>query len=183
MTLPEIGFIGAGKIGEPMVEQLLAAARRVTVYVRCEKVRDGLAALGAKIAETPAERAFAPVVITCLFTDARVLELCTLIIEKMGLGGVFISHATGSPVAIRQLGESAVKSGVSVLLAGGDDEATEAAAQSVKAYAFVEGPQVCPFGHRRSGYRHLRHSGSGGTRADGPDRRDGGVVTTRRGNW
>lgn len=154
MTLPEIGFIGVGQIGEPMVEQLLAAGRSVMVYARREDVRDRLAARGATIAETPDDLAAAPVVITCLFTDAQVLELCTPIIAKMSPGGVFISHTTGSPVAIRQLGESAVKSGVSVveapfsgnpesirrrqltvLLAGSDDEAVEVAAQTVTAYA------------------------------------------------
>lgn len=154
MTLPEIGFIGAGQIGEPMVEQLLAAGRTVMVYARREDVRDRLAARGATIAESPDELAAAPVVITCLFTDAQVLEFCTPIIEKMSPGGVFISHTTGSPVAIRKLGEIAAKTGVSVveapfsgnadairrgqltvLLAGGDDEALGTAARTVTAYA------------------------------------------------
>lgn len=154
MTLPEIGFIGAGRIGEPMVEQLLAAGRSVMVYARRADVRDRLAARGATLADTPDELAVAPVVITCLFTDAQVLELCTPIIAKMSPGGVFISHTTGSPVVIRKLGEIAVESGVSVveapfsgnpdsirrgqltvLLAGGDGTAVEVAAQTVTAYS------------------------------------------------
>ncbi|MFF0818719.1 NAD(P)-dependent oxidoreductase [Rhodococcus sp. NPDC003318] len=157
MTLPDVGFIGAGQIGEPMVEMLLAAGRRVIVYARREEVRARLADRGATIAETPDDLAVAPVVVTCLFTDDQVLELCTPIIEKMRPGSVFVSHTTGSPVAIRRLSDVGRGPGVSVVeapfsgtpeairrrqltvLLAGEDEAIEVVSDVVTAYS--ENPQ------------------------------------------
>ncbi|AZG45881.1 NAD(P)-dependent oxidoreductase [Gordonia insulae] len=151
--MDEVGFIGAGHIGEPMVERLLAAGRRVVVYARRQEVRDRLAACGATIVETPVELAELPVVITCLFSDEHVLDLCTPIVRQMKPGSVFISHTTGGPAAIRTLSESGSANGVSVVeapfsgtpeavragrltvLLAGDDAAVEAAAEVVQAYA------------------------------------------------
>jgi 3-hydroxyisobutyrate dehydrogenase-like beta-hydroxyacid dehydrogenase len=153
MSEPEIGFIGAGRIGEPMVEQLLAAGRRVVVYARREEVRTRLAERGAIVVGTPEELAAAKVVITCLFTDDQVLEYCTPIVEKMSAGGVFASHTTGSPVTIRRLADvgsavgvsvveapfsgtpEAVRAGRLTVLLAGADAAVDIAADAVSAYS------------------------------------------------
>ncbi|MGC5255649.1 NAD(P)-dependent oxidoreductase [Gordonia sp. DT218] len=153
MSMDEVGFIGAGHIGEPMVERLLGTGRRVVVYARRIEVRDRLADLGATIVETPGELAALPFVITCLFSEDHVLELCTPIVRDMQPGSVFISHTTGGPAAIRSLGATGSANGVSVVeapfsgtpdavragaltvLLAGDDTAVEAAAQVVRAYA------------------------------------------------
>ncbi len=153
MTLPDIGFIGAGQIGEPMVEKFLATGRRTAVYARRVEVRDRLAGRGAIIAAHQEELAAAPVVVTCLFSDAHVLQECTPIIEKMSPGSLFISHTTGSPLMIRRLRDIGHKGGVSVVeapfsgkpedirrgeltvLLAGDDDAVDVAAGVVAAYA------------------------------------------------
>lgn len=151
--MDEVGFIGAGHIGEPMVERLVEAGRRVVVYARRQEVRDRLAARGATIVETPAELADLPFVITCLFSEEHVLELCTPIVRDMQPGSVFISHTTGGPAAIRSLSEigsangvsvveapfsgtpEAVRAGLLTVLLAGDDAAVQAAAEVVGAYA------------------------------------------------
>lgn len=151
--MEEVGFIGAGNIGEPMVERLLEAGRRVVVYARRQEIRDRLTARGATIVETPGELASLPCVITCLFSEDHVLELCTPIVWHMRPGTVFISHTTGGLAAIRTLSEigsandvavveapfsgtpEAVRAGNLTVLLAGDDDAVQAAAGVVQAYA------------------------------------------------
>ncbi|HEY9314854.1 NAD(P)-dependent oxidoreductase [Williamsia sp.] len=115
MSTKEIGFIGAGKIGEPMVERLLAAGYVTTVYARRQDVRDRLAAQGAAIASEPDDLAQADIVIACLFSDSQVLEVCPPIVSRMRAGGVFVSHTTGSPTTIRRLAAIGGDRGISVV--------------------------------------------------------------------
>ncbi|MFZ2177670.1 MAG: NAD(P)-binding domain-containing protein [Rhodococcus sp. (in: high G+C Gram-positive bacteria)] len=153
MTPIRVGFIGVGQIGEPMVERLLAEGHSTMIYARRAEVRDRLAAHGAEVVSQPAELAAADVVITCLFTDTQVLDLCGPIIEKMRRGSTFVSHTTGSPNALRALNDIAQSRGVSLVeapfsgtaqairarrltvLVGGDPRAVDAAAELVAAYA------------------------------------------------
>ncbi|WP_024795580.1 NAD(P)-dependent oxidoreductase [Tomitella biformata] len=153
MTSTAIGFIGTGLIGEPMVEQLLAAGRPTTVYARRAEVGDRLAHRGAVSASRPADLAAAPIVLACLFSDGQVLEVCPPIIAAMRPGSVFISHTTGSPVTTRRLAELALGSGVSIVeapfsgnaaairrrdltvLLAGEADGVEIAADVVAAYA------------------------------------------------
>lgn len=115
MDTTEIGFIGAGRIGEPMVERLLAAGHRVTVFARRLDVRDRLAELGAAIATSPGELSALPVVITCLYSDDLVVEHCEPIVRHMGPGSVFVSHTTGGPAALGRLGEAGAAGGVEIV--------------------------------------------------------------------
>ena len=66
-----IGFVGAGQMGEPMVQRLLAAGREVVLYAR----RSGsgkLGAAGATIVDSVAQAASrADVLILCLFSDTQ----------------------------------------------------------------------------------------------------------------
>ncbi|MFT4042412.1 MAG: NAD(P)-dependent oxidoreductase [Gordonia sp. (in: high G+C Gram-positive bacteria)] len=98
-----IGFIGAGHIGEPMVQRLLADGVPVTVFARKPQVRQRLSALGAHIADSIEALADNTIVIACLFDDAQLSQLAPSIIEGMSAGSVFASHTTGSPRTIRML--------------------------------------------------------------------------------
>jgi 3-hydroxyisobutyrate dehydrogenase-like beta-hydroxyacid dehydrogenase len=56
--MPEtVGFLGAGQLGEPMVERLLGAGHDVVVYARREETRRRLEAKGAAIADSVADLA------------------------------------------------------------------------------------------------------------------------------
>jgi 3-hydroxyisobutyrate dehydrogenase-like beta-hydroxyacid dehydrogenase len=66
-----IGFLGLGKMGEPMAKRLLAARYELTVWNRTHERTAALVRDGAQAAATPAEVARASdVVITMLFDDA-----------------------------------------------------------------------------------------------------------------
>lgn len=110
-----IGFIGTGQIGEPMVERLLGAGRRVSVFARRPDVRDRLAAAGATVVDDPSELADVDVLAACLFDDHQIREVCVPVVERLRPGAVFVSHTTGSPKFIRGLGDSASMRGVGVV--------------------------------------------------------------------
>ena len=66
-----IGFLGLGKMGEPMARRLLAARHELTVWNRTHERTEALRKEGAQVAATPADVARASdVVITMLFDDA-----------------------------------------------------------------------------------------------------------------
>ncbi len=148
-----IGFIGTGQIGEPMVERLLRAGRRVSVLARRPEVRDRLAAAGATMVNHPSELADVDVLAACLFDDDQIREVCVPVVEQLRPGAVFVSHTTGSPKFIRSLGVSTTAGGVGVVdasfsgtaegirrgeltvMLGGDDDHVSVAAQVVGDYA------------------------------------------------
>ncbi|GAA3719109.1 NAD(P)-binding domain-containing protein [Gordonia hankookensis] len=153
MDHTRIGFVGAGKIGEPMVERLLAAGRHPAVFARRPEVRDRLTRLGATMVPTAEDLATSDVVIACLFDDAQLTQVAGGIIERMTPGSVFVSHTTGSPRTIQRLNGIGDPRGVAivdapfsgtpelirqgtltVLLAGADD-AMNRSAEIVGAYA------------------------------------------------
>lgn len=154
MSTARVGFIGTGNIGEPMVERLLSTGVSTAVFARKHDVIDRLGAAGAEIVDTPESLGACGIVISCLFTDAQVLEVCPPIIERMRPGSVFVSHTTGSPASLRNLAAVARGTGVSVVeapfsgtpdavragqltvLLAGDDVAVDTAASIVNAYAF-----------------------------------------------
>lgn len=72
----KIGFIGLGKMGRPMTENLLKAGFEVTIHNRSQTVVQELARQGAKPATAPDEvAAAADLVLTCLPTPASVEEV------------------------------------------------------------------------------------------------------------
>lgn len=163
-TVGTVGFIGAGRIGEPMVERLLAAGHDVRVYARRPEIRDRLSALGAEFVDRPRDIATADVVVSCLYSDAQVLEVLPDVVRAMAAGTVLVSHTTGTATTSRldefsPTGRAAivdapfsgtaesVRSGVLTVFLGGDPRDVAVARRVVGAYA----SPVIPVGARGSG--------------------------------
>jgi 3-hydroxyisobutyrate dehydrogenase-like beta-hydroxyacid dehydrogenase len=95
-----VGFLGAGQLGEPMVERLLSAGHDVVVYARREEIRRRLEAKGAAMADSVADLARGSnVLISCLFSDAQLRETGLGpdgFIANAKDGAVFVSHTTGT---------------------------------------------------------------------------------------
>ncbi len=72
-----VGFIGAGRMGAPMVQRLGYAGHHVHALGRTDEKREAILALNAhsvsEVVET-ADRAEA--VIVCVFTDEQVQQIC-----------------------------------------------------------------------------------------------------------
>jgi 3-hydroxyisobutyrate dehydrogenase-like beta-hydroxyacid dehydrogenase len=151
-----IGFLGAGQLGEPMVNRLLGAGHEVLVYARRPDVRDRLAAQGATLADTVPELAAASdVLISCLFSDAQVLELGSGpdgFVANAKSDALFVSHTTGTVTTLQDLAATSptalevldapvsgtadhIAKGELTVLVGGPSEAVERARPVLEAYA------------------------------------------------
>ncbi len=151
-----IGFVGAGKMGEPMVLRLVEAGHRVQVYARRSEVRERLAAAGAvPVDSVAAVGRDAGVVISCLFSDAQLLEVAAGadgLLANTGPDTVVVSHTTGTVSTLTKLtaefpagpvlvdapvsgGAHDIAAGRLTVLLGGPDEAVARAKPVLAAYA------------------------------------------------
>jgi 3-hydroxyisobutyrate dehydrogenase-like beta-hydroxyacid dehydrogenase len=107
MSVESIAVIGLGNMGLPIARNLLASKFSVSVYNRSRGKAEALVALGARVADSPAQ-AVVPggVVITMLSNDA-VLEAAALgeggFADRLGAGGLHISMSTVSPETSKRL--------------------------------------------------------------------------------
>jgi 3-hydroxyisobutyrate dehydrogenase-like beta-hydroxyacid dehydrogenase len=105
MSAPVVGFVGAGRIGRPMVERLLTAGHRVRVSGRSGQA---LAALGAQpVAEPAAVARSAQVVCVCVHNDPQVQDVLWErgLADAMEPGSALVLHTTGSPATTARLTE------------------------------------------------------------------------------
>lgn len=151
-----VGFLGAGKLGEPMVERLLGAGHNVAVYARREETRRRLETKGAAIADSVADLARgSDLVISCLFSDAQLRETGLGpdgVIANAKPGAVFVSHTTGTLSTLEALRESSpaapvildapvsgtvenIDAGTLTVLIGGPSDAVTAVTPVLAAYA------------------------------------------------
>ncbi|MFD7205492.1 NAD(P)-dependent oxidoreductase [Streptomyces sp. NPDC059893] len=162
-----IGFIGAGHIGEPMVERLLAAGHTVRVYARRPEARDRLASVGAQLVDTVRDIAATDAVVSCLYSDAQILDVLPEVVAAMGQDTVLLSHTTGAPTTLDRLAAyapggraaivdaafsgtpEAVRAGRLTVFLGGERAHLVTARQIVAAYA----DPVVPTGPRGSALR------------------------------
>lgn len=95
-----VGFIGAGRMGAPMVRRLVGAGHDVAVLGRTEENRRAVADLGARpVADTAALADGADAVVVCVFTDDQVKQICLDdgLPAAIRPGAALILHTTGSP--------------------------------------------------------------------------------------
>ena len=121
----KVGFIGAGRMGCPMVGRLVETGHQVRVLGRTAGARSELTQLGATaVAEAVQAAEKADVVIVCVFTDEQVQEVClnSELLATMPDGSVLVIHTTGSPRTVETIAASAAPHRVGVIdapLSGG----------------------------------------------------------------
>ena len=100
----EVGFVGLGMMGRPMVQRLLQAGHRVHVFNRSPGPIEQLVSLGAVPATSAAQVAErAPVVLAALPTPAAVDEVFSQFLSVAGPGQLYVDHATVRPEQDRRL--------------------------------------------------------------------------------
>ena len=109
-----IGYLGIGLMGEPMVANLLADGHEVTVWNRTASKTAGVAALGARVAETAAEACAAGVVLSCLADDDALDTVFAGgdVLRTLGAGGVHVSISTISAQCATRLSAAHAQAGV-----------------------------------------------------------------------
>ena len=128
----KIAFVGTGVMGQGMVANLLKAGHEVAVYTRTKTKADGLLALGARWAASPAEAARgADIAISMVGYPNDVEEVWRGpqgFMSSAKPGCVLIDMTTSSPALARSLAAEAVTKGFGPLdapVSGGDRGARE----------------------------------------------------------
>ncbi|WP_326655991.1 NAD(P)-dependent oxidoreductase [Streptomyces sp. NBC_00385] len=148
----ELGFIGAGRMGRPMVERLVGEGHRVRVHVRTPEALEALARVGAfPVASAGAAARDAEAVLVCLYDDEQVRAVCLEgeLPAALSAGAVLVVHTTGSPRVVQALaargatvvdapvsgGPHDVAAGRLTVFAGGERGALECVRPALRAYA------------------------------------------------
>lgn len=98
--MTRVGFIGAGRMGGPMVARLSAAGHRVRALGRSPERCAAIKELGAQPVTTVSELADqADAVVVCVFTDDQVDEVCLQgeLLQAMPMRSALVVHTTCSP--------------------------------------------------------------------------------------
>jgi 3-hydroxyisobutyrate dehydrogenase-like beta-hydroxyacid dehydrogenase len=102
MGSSRVGFVGAGRMGLPMVERLAAAGTDVVAYARRPAARDALAGLGVRATGSLEEAAAGvDVLLLCLFSDEQLASVAGPLAAALPDGAVFASHVTGRESTLR----------------------------------------------------------------------------------
>lgn len=105
-----VGFIGAGRMGRPMVGRLVAAGHDVHVLGRTAEKRREIQQLGARAVDDAAEAgAHADVVVLCVFTDQQLRDVCldTALLVSMRPGSALVVHTTAHPNTVEAIARRA----------------------------------------------------------------------------
>lgn len=151
--MSRVGFVGAGRMGAPMVARLVEAGHDVRVLGRTPDKRTAVTDLGATAVSSLREVADgADVVVLCVFTDDQVRET-TLeggLLDAMSPGTTLVIHTTGNPGTAQELAAHApevdvldapvsggpydIAAGHITLFVGGDAAALDRARPVLAAY-------------------------------------------------
>lgn len=109
----QLGYLGIGLMGAPMVENLLADGHQVTVWNRSPGKTAGLAAKGAKVASSAAQAAAGGMLLSCLADDHALDAVFAdgSVLRALGAGGVHVSISTISANCATRLAEAHAAAG------------------------------------------------------------------------
>jgi 3-hydroxyisobutyrate dehydrogenase-like beta-hydroxyacid dehydrogenase len=116
---PHVGFIGLGRMGQPMVGHVLDAGFPVTVYNRTRERCDQFAGRGAQVAHTPGEVARDAQVTITMLADGpaaeQVYDGTDGVLAGLGPGDIVLEMSTIGPELARSLAERAAERGAVLL--------------------------------------------------------------------
>ncbi len=116
-----IGFIGTGRMGEPMARALLGAGFPLRVYNRTREKAAALGAAGAELADSPAAAVEAGSIAVTMVADDAAAAAVTFgdggLVDALGAGGVHLSMSTLAPETSRRLAEAHAERGTAYVAA------------------------------------------------------------------
>jgi 3-hydroxyisobutyrate dehydrogenase-like beta-hydroxyacid dehydrogenase len=125
----KVGFIGAGRMGSPMVARLVAAGHDAQALGRSAGRRRDLEQLGAGVVSDVGKAgAQADVVVVCVFSDEQVRQVCmdSTLLPTMPSGSALVVHTTASPRTVEAIAARAAPYGIDVVdapVSGGPHDA------------------------------------------------------------
>ena len=139
----KIGWIGTGKMGTPMSKNILKSGYPLTVYDLFKENTEGLADLGASVADSPKALASEVDVIISMIPDDPVLEAVYLdadgAFRGAEVGSIFIDMSTVSPIMSSRVANAAEKKDIQYLRA--PVSGSTALAASADLTIFASGPK------------------------------------------
>lgn len=164
----KLGFVGLGRMGRPMAENLLKAGFEVTVHNRSREAVDELAEKGAKPVISPREVVeVADAVLTALPTVEAVEEVylgSSGLVASARRGQILVDHSTVGPETTRRIYDAARGKGVGFLdapMSGGPAGARNAA------LTFMIGGDAATFEQARPVFealgKNIHHVGPSGS--------------------
>jgi 3-hydroxyisobutyrate dehydrogenase-like beta-hydroxyacid dehydrogenase len=142
-TGPNVGWIGLGKMGNPMSTLLLKAGYEMTVFDIEPSAMDKLSEQGATAAKSPAGVADRADIVISMIPDDPALEVLAAgpqgLFQSARQDLIYIDMSTVSPSVSARIGEIAAEKGVQYLRApvSGSTESAVNAALTI----FVSGPE------------------------------------------
>jgi len=139
-NLPQVGWIGLGKMGVPMALNLIKAGFPLIAYNRTAAKAKPLTDQGAKLASSMADAAVADMIVSMIADDPALHEVAAAVLGKARAGSIFIDMSTVSPTASAEVAKLAESKGVSYLRAPVSGSTVVAAAGNLTILA--SGPQA-----------------------------------------
>jgi len=129
MTVRRAGFIGLGRVGEPMARRIHEARFLLTAWARRREAAQSLVASGVNRAGGIADLGTAcDYVGVCVLDDAAAAEICDQLIPAMRPGSLLAVHATICPASCEALEARCAERGVLFCDAPVDGSPDDAAA-------------------------------------------------------
>jgi 3-hydroxyisobutyrate dehydrogenase-like beta-hydroxyacid dehydrogenase len=117
--MANLGFVGLGAMGGPMVKRLLAAGYTVTGYNRTRSRGEWLLSLGMRWADTPRAAAESADVIFTMVSDTNALLAVTGgpngLLAGLKPGSVYVDMSTVSPAVSQKLSAQVIDQGAQML--------------------------------------------------------------------
>ena len=150
--MTRVGFVGAGRMGGPMISRLVGSGHDVRALGRTSEKRRAVTALGAHaVAGLHDIARDADVLIVCVFTDEQVAQVCSPgVLAAMSPGATLVIHTTGSPRTVQAIaahspgidvldapvsgGPHDIAAGAITLFVGGPDDAVARVRPVLAAY-------------------------------------------------
>lgn len=113
-----LGFVGAGRMGRPMVRRLIEAGHEVRVLGRSAGARAAIEAEGARaVTEIGDVGTAVEAVLICVFDDEQIREVCfeSGLLGRIPGGSTIVVHTTGSPDTAASIAARARPAGIDVL--------------------------------------------------------------------
>ncbi len=140
----QIGWIGLGKMGEPMARHVAAARHDLVVFNRTAAKADRLIAVGARLATSADEAALGADVVFSMLADDAALRAALLsdqgVVSVMGRGAVLVEMSTVSPGISAEIASACADRGVGYLRA--PVSGSVSFAESAKLTVLASGPDA-----------------------------------------
>ena len=117
MAKERLGFIGVGRMGDPMARNLLTAGFELTIYDTSAAAIEPLKALGAQVAKSPLEVASAAEVVLVSLPTPDIVKKVALEIASASRMKIFIDVSTTGPKVAGEVAAALAANGITAVAA------------------------------------------------------------------